>query len=126
MIKRVNRTELSGVKFNETEVSRHRGPPNPPVPSEEALYQVMPFTFLAHKAISIDRAKNLDSIFLRYILNEEATPEYNGFNTQLMREAGNHCQPSTKICYLPIIDLNPAHPDTVLTSMRGKKDNRRC
>ena len=121
VIKRVNRTELSGVKLNETEVTWYRGPPNPPMPSEEALYQVMPLTFLAHKAISVDIAKYQDSIFLHSILNEEATHEYNRFNKQLMREAGNHCQAATKICYLPIIDLNPAHPDTVLTSMREVK-----
>ena len=79
VIKRLRKSELSGVKFNETEIPRYGGPPNPPMPREQALYQVMPLTFLARKAISINRAMNLDSTFLHYILTDKTTP---GFNTK--------------------------------------------
>ena len=91
------------------------------MPETEAVYQVMPLSFLGHKAISINRAKELDNEFFISIIKENSTPEFNGFNTRVLRMAGYHCTPATTVCYVPLINLNPAHPDTVQTSMNQVK-----
>jgi len=43
--------------------------------------------------------------------------EFGGFNNKLCREQVQKVKPATKAVYLPLIDMNPAHPDSMLTAM---------
>ena len=45
------------------------------------------------------------------------SPEFNGYNTRLCHEQGRSPEPKTKAIYLPLIDMPPAHPDTIMTAM---------
>ena len=48
------------------------------------------------------------------MITEVATPEYHGYNTKTQ---GHTVRPVTKGIYLPLVDMNPAEPDTMLTTM---------
>ena len=37
--------------------------------------------------------------------------------TRLCREQGRYPKPKTKAVYLPLIDMPPAHPNTIMTAM---------
>lgn len=41
-------------------------------------------------------------------------PESNSYNTNIAREAGQKLQPITYVTYFPLINMNPAEPDTIL------------
>ena len=60
---------------------------------------------------------NRDLGFLQGILNEESCPEYKGFNTALMRNGSVAMSPPTTVTYIPLINMNHADPDKILTSM---------
>ncbi len=44
-------------------------------------------------------------------------PEFNGYNTRSCRKVGQILVPKTKAIYLPLIDMVPAHHDTIMTAM---------
>ena len=46
----------------------------------------------------------------------ENCPEYNGYNTRECRRQGQTMQP--KAVYLPLIDMTPSDPDTMMTAIR--------
>ena len=52
-IKRLKKSDIPGLKFNEHEISRYKGPVKPPMPQNEAVYKVMSLAVLARQAISI-------------------------------------------------------------------------
>ena len=55
--------------------------------------------------------------FIQDINSKTDIPEFNGYNTAKMREAGKGVQPKTKAVYLLLIDMVPPDPDTILTAM---------
>ena len=79
--------------------------------------------FFGSAIIAQKRIKELDAAFLLDITQEESScPEYNGYNTQITREKGVAMEPKTQAVYLPLIDMPPSNPDTVLTALhRGKR-----
>ena len=72
---------------------------------------------LAHQFLSQQRARELDFTFLKDVIVSNNCPEFNGYNTRLCREQGRSPEPKTKAVYLPLIDMPPAHPDTIMTAM---------
>ena len=54
---------------------------------------------------------------MQLIANDFKVPEYNDCNTEIVREAGQKLQPRTYVIYFPLINMNPAEPDTILTTM---------
>jgi len=98
-------------------VQRYRGPRQPTMPESEAKRTVLPLHVLAKQAVALNRAKCLDFNFLKLVATKKDMVEYNGFNTQLSREQGHGLQPATKTIYRPLLDMNPADPDTILTAM---------
>ena len=67
--------------------------------------------------ISVSRARDLDLNFLKDILFKADTPEYNGYNTRHCRETGMSPAPKSAVVYLPLINMKPGDPTTVLTSI---------
>ncbi len=54
---------------------------------------------------------------MKQIVSGQDTPEFAGYNTKLCREQGQASQPPTRAIYTPLIDMDPADPDTMLTAM---------
>ena len=68
----------------------------------------------------------MDFSFLKQITSDQNTPEFGGFNTKLCREQGRSIQPATRAIYTPLIDMDPADPDTMFTAMEGKRLTAEC
>ena len=68
--------------------------------------------------MSIRRGKDNDFHFLKLLENGFEIPEYNDFNTKFAREAGFGLHPATHVTYMPLINMNPAEPDTMFTTIK--------
>ena len=55
------------------------------------------------------------------IANDVQVPKYSGYNTKIARESGQQLQPATHTTYYPLVNMNPAEPDTVLSTMHVVK-----
>ena len=53
--------------------------------------------------------------------NGVQVPEYSGNNTKIARESGQQLQPATPTTYYPLVNMNLAEPDTVLSTMHVVK-----
>ena len=73
--------------------------------------------FITKQSVSQQRAKKIEFSFFRDIVNNKDCPEYNGYCTHLNREQGHIIRNSTSIIYLPLLDMTPANPTTMQTSM---------
>jgi hypothetical protein len=73
--------------------------------------------FLQATTVSVGRARDVDFDFIKNVLFEPNTHEYNGHNTRLCRNAGITPAPKTAVVYLPLINMKPGDPTTVLTSI---------
>ena len=116
-IKRLTKREIKAIQVPELEIARYQGPAKPLMPVIDAKYNVLSLKVLCRQAISVKKANDLDINFVNAILKEDSTPEYNGFNTAHTRNAGCSVKPLTSVTYLPLININPSDPDTILTSM---------
>lgn len=94
----------------------------PMMPRSHTLKTVPKLQSLAHTAIAERRALELNHTFLRNIMTQDSCPEFHGFNTKLGREQGHLPQPKTKVLYLPLIDMKPSDPDTMLSAMKRVKE----
>lgn len=102
-------------------VQRYQGPKKVPMPQKDSLKSVLPLKVLCSSIISARRAEELDVTFLRDVIKNETCPEYNGYNTNVTRDQGVSMQPKTKAVYLPLIDMTPSDPDTMMTALHEAK-----
>ena len=109
--------ERKEIQTEDTPVLRYNGPKKPDMPENESKRGILPPHVLAHQDVSLNRAKCLDFEFLKKVASGEDTPEFSCFNTARSREQGHGVQPSTTAVYRPLIDMNPADQDTMLTAM---------
>ena len=59
--------------------------------------------------------------------SEVNVPEFAGYNVQLCREREQSVKPATKALYTPLIDMDHADPDTILTAMEeGQRMTNEC
>ena len=88
------------------------------MPSSEVTRSVLPLHVMAHVTpnFSLERVRQLDFEFLKHIATSTHPIEFGGFNTKLCREQGLSFKPSTKAVYLPLVDMNPSHPDSMLSA----------
>ncbi len=97
--------------------STYEGPKKPPMPAFVALNNVPPLVFLVSKVMEQERANEYDFAFLQDIQHSPC-PEYNGYNTRLLREEEkNHPKAAADVTYLPLIDNPPADHDTIKTAI---------
>ena len=87
------------------------------MPHKDARYQVDLLQMLCRKMHTVSKANDCALGFLQGIFKEESCPEYNGFNTTLMRNGAVAMSPSTTVTCIPLFNMNPVDPDTILTSM---------
>ncbi|CAB3980023.1 Hypothetical predicted protein [Paramuricea clavata] len=120
-IPRMKKSEMSKDTDFEIPVQRYQGPKVVPMPKKCSKKSALPLKVLCGAILSERRAKVLDLAFLRDVTNTEAWPEYNGYNTRMTRQQGVSMQPKTKAVYLPLIDMTPSDPDTIMTALHEAK-----
>ena len=121
IIRRLSREEMKDPIRHDVQVYRYEGPKKSPMPPKEAERQVLSLKVLVHQAIALSRCKDLDFQFLKGIVSESDTPEFAGYNTKLCREEAQTIKPATRAIYTPLIDMDPADSDTMLTAMEEAK-----
>ena len=53
--------------------------------------------------------------------NNDNCPEFNGYNTQICRDQGHSPKFKTKAMYMPLIDITPTDPGTIMTALHQAK-----
>lgn len=101
----------------DVDIHRYQGPKHPPMPPGEATKAVCSLKSLAQQAVVVSRASEADLGFLQDILTQDNCPEFHGYNTQKSRALGHLPQAKTRVLYLPLIDMKPSDPDTMMTAM---------
>ena len=99
------------------DIEHYNGPQNPVMSKQCVHHNVHLLTILAAKIIVLNRALAAYYEFLCYITQVEDTPEYNSFNTQIVRSQGHAVISATKAIYTPLIDMKPGDPNTVINAM---------
>jgi len=67
--------------------------------------------------VFVTTARDSGFMFLNDVLFKDKTPEYNEYNTRFCRKAGMSPAPKLAGVYLPLIDMKPSDPTTVLPSI---------
>lgn len=65
-------------------------------------------------------ANDTDYCFLKGIMNSseaQLIPEYNGFNTRMIREGGRLIGSKSRYWFKPLLNMRPADPSCIKTSM---------
>ena len=87
------------------------------MPHHAAISSPLPLKILTCQVISLARAHNTDFKFFRDVAENPNTPEFGGYNTNIARNEGYSPKRKTKAVYLPLFDMPPAEPTTILTAM---------
>ena len=116
-IPRLKKTEMTKEIDYQLDIVGYSGPKKPKFPPQFLKKHVPLLKTLAHMVLSQQRANENDFAFLTDVIMSDDSPEFNGYNTCLCREQGRYPKPKTKAVYLPLIDIPPAHPDTIMTAM---------
>lgn len=116
-IPRLKKTMMTKEINYEFDVIRYNGPSKPAIPSHFLKKQVPSLKSLSHTAVANQKAKRDVISFLKDVTSGEGCSEFHGYNTRSCREQGKPLHPKTKASYLPLIDMKPAHPDTIMTAM---------
>ena len=109
--------EMSTPIKYEMPIERYNGPKKPEMPETFRSNSVLPLKILVHKYLANQRANENDLAFFLDVTTKPASPEFNGYNTAMSREQGHTVQPKTKAAYLPLIDMTPSDPDTIMTAL---------
>lgn len=116
-MKRIKKDDMKDDVTADIPVQRYQGPKKPEMPANRATSSPLPLRVLTSQVISVSRACEGDFSFMKSMATESNTPEFNGYNTKIARELGHAIHPSTQAMYLPLVDMTPAEPDTMLTAM---------
>ena len=117
-IERIKKNDMSKpIEYN-INIESYNGPSKPKMPVHAARKSVMPLKILAEMTIVSTRAQDIDFAFLKEMSSKGNCPEFNGYNTQVCREQGHSPKPKTKAMYMPLIDMKPSDPDTMVTALR--------
>ena len=116
-ITRISKNEMIEPLDQSVDLQRYSGLLKPPVPQNVSVHSVQSLHMLAQEVISKGRANDMDFAFFQDISKNSNCPEYNGYNVEQARRQGHSPQPKTNVFYLPLIDMKPSHPDTIMTSM---------
>lgn len=115
-MKRLKKAEMSQ-ELPDLPIIQYEGPKKPAMPDHAARCSPLPLKILAHQVISLKRAKDTDFQFMKDIVTVQNTPEFGGYNTKLSRLQSHSVRPKTRSVYLPLVDMAPAEPSTMLTAM---------
>ena len=121
-IKRIGKNDMTKPIEYDVSIERYNGPKKPEMPEQLTIKQVLPLKVLAAMSISCTRAREMDTVFINNVIKTDNCPEFNGYNTKICREQDHAPKPKTKAMYLPLIDMTPSDPDTILTSLRQAQE----
>ena len=121
-IMRLRKGELNTPILNDHELLVYNGPKKPELPCMPMDTVLTEFQEL--QAMSQRRSDENNLAFLHDELLHEKCSEFNGYNTRLCREQDHTIASKTNIVYLPLTNISPAHPSTMLTYM--VKAQRTC
>ena len=94
---------------------QYTGSKKPPMPTA-ATMRFEPSEKLKNAvSVSVRRSHQIDFVFMHNILYVPNTPEHNGYNTRLCREAGMTPATKSAVRYLPLINMTPTDPDCINT-----------
>ena len=116
-IPRLKQEDTSKVKLTQPKISYFKGVKNPPMPKEFSLNQPLPLLVFCKQVILRERANHEDFQFIKSILLNDSSPDFNGYNTKHIRTRGESLKPKTKVVFMPLLDRTPSDPSTVLTTM---------
>ena len=102
---------------DDVEIQQYNGPKKPPMPDTMSHRGVLPLKLLTRQVLSGKRAEGLDFKFLEQINRSENPIEFGGFNMQACREELHEVKPKTTAIYMPLIDITPSDPTTMMTAM---------
>ena len=117
-IPQLKKTDMTKEINYQLDIVRYSGLKKPKIPPQFLKLRVPPLKILAHMVLSQQRANESDFAFLTDVIMSNDCPKFNGYNTRLCREQGSSPELKTKAVYLSLIDMPPAHPDTIMTAMR--------
>ena len=100
----------------EIPVQHYQSPKIVPMPDNCLNRVFFPSRFFAMPFCQNEEPRELDVDFLRDVANNEACPEYNGYNTMVTRQQGVS-MPKTKA----LIDMMPSEPYTIMTALHEAK-----
>ena len=120
-IPRVSKEDMSQQIDFELPIQRYQGPKKVPMPDNCSKKFVPPLKVLCSCIIAKERAEEHDFSFMSEINSNDNCPEVNGFNTSVAREQGQALKPKTQVVYLPLIDMPPSDPDTIMTALQEAK-----
>ncbi len=116
-IKRIKKADMSKPIDYEVPVQRYNGPKKPEMPQNAKCKTVLPLRVLAQQVIARKSAEKVDLAFMKDVLSKPECPEFNGYNTAASREQDRSPKQKTNAVYLPLIDMTPSDPDTMMTAM---------
>ena len=120
-IPRVSKADMSQQIYFELPIQHYQRPKKVPMPDNCSKKFVPPLKVLCSCIIAKERAEELDFSFMSEINSNDNCPEFNGFNTSVAREQGQALKPKTQAVYLPLIDMPPSDPDTMMTVLQEAK-----
>ena len=95
-------------------LSVYDGPKKPRMVCPESN---LPKEIAKMQKVSRTRGEEIDFNFFLDIVSKDVCPEYNGYCYRLNHDQGLSIRPKTKIIYMPLLDMVPANPTTMQTSM---------
>lgn len=113
-IPRLRKQDMHNPIEYDIDIQNFRGPKRPDVTIN---LSVPSLKTLCHIEISKRRARATDFAFFKDVIQSDLCPEYNGYNSKLCREQGHSLSVGTKAMYLPLIDMTPSNPDTMMTAL---------
>ena len=125
-IKRIGKSDMGKSVEYDVNIEHYNGPKKPEMPEQLRLKHVLPLKVLTAMSISCNRAREMDTDFIKKMVKSDTCPEFNGYNTQICREQNHSPKPQTKAMYLPLIDMTPSDPDTIKINditQAGTRDN---
>ena len=93
------------------------GAVKPKMPIHATNKTAMSLKILAETAIVSTRAQEMDFLFFKEMSDNDNRPEFNGYNTQICRDQGHSPKFKTKAMYMPLIDMTPSDPNTIMLAL---------
>ena len=114
-ITRLKKDEIKDEIAPDVPIQRYKSPHKPDMPANLACRSPLPLKILAREIISVSRAHATNLSFMKSVVTDTGTSEFNGYNLKQSREQDHAICPYTKAVYLP------AEPNTILTTMVGSQ-----
>ena len=120
-MKLLHHSEITGELYYLVEIEHYRGPKKPKIPAAKGKKSVPTLKFLASMDISLSRAQGTDFALSQDVITAEKCREFNEYYTEKCRETGQYVNARTNALYLPLIDMTPSDPDSIMTAMYRAK-----